>query len=150
MPFALIPLLIATMSLPGASTPGSFDLRHPHRFSVLLSGSSELAGNAGRRLEGDADGSGVLQLTIAPGERRLCYDFAVARVATPLMAHIHRNVDQGTGPTVVTLFTGPGGRLEDCVMWTEKWLDAIVSDPADFYVSLATTEFPDGALRGQL
>ena len=52
--------------------------------------------------------------------------------------------------SLVTLFTGPGGNLDDCLMWTEKWLSDIVANPSSFYVNLYTTEYPDGALRGQL
>jgi hypothetical protein len=33
---------------------------------------------------------------------------------------------------------------------TRSQLSEIVADPSRFYVSVDTTEFPDGALRGQL
>ena len=66
------------------------------------------------------------------------------------MAHIHKGRPQHVGPSVVTLFTGPGVDLRDCVPWTEKWLATITADPANFYVNVSTTEYPDGAVRGQL
>jgi hypothetical protein len=66
------------------------------------------------------------------------------------MAHIHKAPAMSKGPTVVTLFTGPGADLDNCLIWTRKKLAEIVSDPSSFYVNLATTEFPDGAIRGQL
>ena len=66
------------------------------------------------------------------------------------MAHIHQGPPLRNGPPVVTLFTGPGGDLADCVKWTHSQLAQIVADPANFYVSVETTEYPDGALRGQL
>lgn len=66
------------------------------------------------------------------------------------MAHIHRGSSLRNGPSVVTLFTGPGGELQKCLLWTSKWLEAIVADPSRFYVQLYTTEYPDGAVRGQL
>ena len=89
-------------------------------------------------------------LTVEPDCRRICYDFNIAGVATPLMAHIHKGALQENGPSVVTLFTGPGGNLHDCLTWTQKWIDQIAADPAGFYVNLYTTEYPEGALRGQL
>ena len=67
-----------------------------------------------------------------------------------MMAHIHRGQPLRNGPSVVTLFTGMGGELEDCVLWTNKQLGAIAAEPANYYVNVYTTEFPDGALRGQL
>ena len=99
---------------------------------------------------GDKDGSGQVTLRIDMAKKEVCYDFSVANVATPLMAHIHRAPAPRNGPSVVTLFTGPGGELTNCLMWTEKWLAEIVADPSNFYVNLYTTEYPDGALRGQL
>ena len=67
-----------------------------------------------------------------------------------MMAHIHRGQPLQNGPSVVTLFTGMGGELENCRLWTNKQLAAIVADPSNYYVNVYTTEFPDGALRGQL
>jgi hypothetical protein len=66
------------------------------------------------------------------------------------MAHIHRGPPLRNGPPVVTLFTGPGGKLDDCVIWLHGQLAEIVANPSDFYVNFETTEFPDGALRGQI
>lgn len=101
-------------------------------------------------LTGDSDGAGTLLLTVDTEKARVCYDFTFSGLATPLMAHIHKGPALQNGPSVVTLFTGPGGQLHDCLQWTDKWLTAIVADPAAFYVEVSTTEFPDGALRGQL
>ena len=99
---------------------------------------------------GDMDGSGSVTLTIDPDRQQVCYDFTLARLSTPLMAHIHRGRALSNGPTVVTLFTGPADDLESCVPWAEHRLAEIVSDAPNFYVNLSTTEYPDGALRGQL
>ena len=71
-------------------------------------------------------------------------------VATPLMAHIHRAPPLQNGPTVVTLFTEIDGDLKGCKVWTPKQLAAIVAQPTHDYVNFYTTEFPDGAVRGQL
>jgi len=118
-------------------------------FIVPLTPTAEASEPQALGLAGDADASGTVRLTVDPQNRQICYDFSVDHVATPLMAHIHRGSQRDTGPSVVTLFTGPGD-LHDCLTWTEKWLAAIVADPSNFYVNLYTTEYPDGALRGQL
>ena len=99
---------------------------------------------------GDMDGTGVARLTIDPEGKQLCYDFRLSGLSTPLLANIHHGKMLHNGPPVVTLFTGPGGELDGCVYWLRSQLTEIVSDPQDFYVEIGTTEYPDGALRGQL
>ena len=119
-------------------------------FKVPLTGAAEsnFAHRAGGT--GDLKGSGSVTLRIDPTNKRVCYDFRLSGVSTPLMAHIHQGMPLQIGPPVVTLFTGPGGQLDDCVVWLHGQLAAIVATPADYYVSIETTEYPDGALRGQL
>ena len=117
-------------------------------FTVPLSGEAEVSISGGTA--GDRDGSGRVKLTLDSEHRQLCYSFTLKKLATPLMAHIHKGPAPGNGPSVITLFTGPGGHLSDCVTWTEKRLAEIASNPSNFYVNLSTTEYPDGALRGQL
>ena len=119
-------------------------------YTVPLSGHAEtnIVRPAGGT--GDPDGTGLVKLTIDQSRKQICYDFELTGLATPMMAHIHRGPPLRNGPSVVTLFTGMGGELEDCVLWTNKQLSAIVAAPSNYYVNLYTTEFPDGALRGQL
>ena len=140
--FALVPIAVALVG----ARPAAIDVR---TFTVPLTGDAERSELQALGLAGDADGSGMVKLTVDPRSRQICYDFSVDHVATPLMAHIHKGARTDNGPSVVTLFTGPGD-MHDCLTWTEKWVNAIVANPSGFYVNLYTTEFPDGALRGQL
>ena len=132
-------LTLVSTFLIGAAMP------EQQTYLVQLTGEAETS-----RAGGDSDGSGLVRLTVDPADRQICYDFNLSGLATPLMAHIHRAPALSDGPSVVTLFTGPAGDLEDCLIWTEKRLAEIVADPSNFYVNLYTTEYPDGALRGQL
>ena len=66
------------------------------------------------------------------------------------MAHVHRGAPLTNGPPVVILFVGTHSVLHSCVASTHSQLADIVAHPADYYVSVDTPEFPDGALRGQL
>jgi len=141
-------VIFAGFVLIGATSTNIPAEPHARIMTVPLSASAEVVEPAG--LAGDADASGQLKLVVDPDSRRICYDFKVAGLATPLMAHIHKGARQENGPSVVTLFTGPGGSLHDCLTWTQKWVDQIAANPAGFYVNLYTTEFPDGAIRGQL
>ncbi len=139
---------LASVALIGGAASAKTSLPAERTFLVPLSGQAEPS--ALPVLAGDADASGQVRLKVDLERRHICYDFAVAGAATPLMAHIHKGTAADNGPSVVTLFTGPGGDLDGCRAWTEKWLSEIVANPSGFYVNFSTTEFPDGALRGQL
>jgi hypothetical protein len=141
---------VAAALLVGAASPIKLTGSDAATFTVPLSGHSEPTFAQDPSLSGDLDGTGSVKLTVDLETRQICYEFTLSDVATPLMAHIHKGPELSNGPSVVTLFTGPGADLDNCLLWTEKWLTQIVADPSAFYVNLYTTEFPDGALRGQL
>jgi hypothetical protein len=99
---------------------------------------------------GDPNASGLVTLSIDPLGRQVCFDFRLTGISEPMMAHIHRGPPLRNGPPVIILFTGTGMSLTDCAPSTRSQLSEIVANPAGFYVSVDSTEFPDGALRGQL
>ena len=134
-----LPLLI------GATSPSRTEI-----YTAQLRGDAEASVINSSSVAGDPDASGRVRITIDAAREQVCYDFDLNGISTPMMAHIHRAPAFRNGPTVVTLFTGLGGDLDDCVRWTPKQLAAIVADPSSYYVNIYTTEFPDGALRGQL
>lgn len=145
-PVALTALL-STMITVVPAKPGPLDAR---TYTVPLTGEAEVERLHQAGLSGDVDGSGTVRLTFDPADRRICYGFSLSKLATPLMAHIHKGPASGSGPSVVMLFTGPGGDLNGCLKWIEKWVTEIARHPSEFYVNLYTTEYPEGALRGQL
>jgi hypothetical protein len=75
----------------------------------------------------------------------------------PMMAHIRQAPELRNGPPIVSLFTGPGSDLNGCAAANTRQLAHMISNPSAYYVTIATTdvtiattEYPDGALRGQL
>ena len=144
---ARLALFFSSLALIGATSSNLPELKN---FTVPLTGQAESGPVQAAGLGGDMDARGVVELKVDLAKRQICYDFTLSDAATPLMAHIHKGPPHQDGPSVVTLFTGPGVDLRDCVPWTEKWLAAITADPANFYVNVSTTEYPDGAVRGQL
>ena len=142
-------LTVASTLLIGAAASTTPTVPRAETYTVELTGHAE-ASVAQSGTTGDEDGSGSVRLALDPAGKQVCYDFRVSNLATPLMAHIHKAPAPRNGPSVVTLFTGPGGALKDCVVWTEARLAEIVANPSNFYVNLYTTEYPDGAIRGQL
>ena len=99
---------------------------------------------------GDPRASGLVTLAVDPANKQVCYRFDVSTDSEPMMAHIHEGAPLQNGPPVIILFTGTRTSLSDCAPSTRSQLSAIVAKPSHYYVSLDTTQFPDGALRGQL
>lgn len=102
---------------------------------------------------GDPDGRGWAILKIAPSLGTVCWKTSVSRITLPATAsHIHEAPVGVRGPIVV--FLSPPdetGKAEGCASGVDPALLArIVADPASFYVNVHTTDFPPGAVRGQL
>ena len=119
-------------------------------YNIALSGQAETNFAHPSGGTGDLDGSGAVTLAINPIKRQVCFDFNLSRVATPMMAHIRQAPGLRNGPSIVSLFTGPGSELDGCAAANTRQLAHMISNPSSYYVSIATTEYPDGALRGQL
>src|SRR5215217_8198921 len=120
--------------------------------ATQLSGASEI-GADGRPGAGDADGTGISTVAVSSAARRVCVEIDVQGIALPAAAaHIHQAPAGVNGPIVVPL-TPPGadGISRGCVRGLDPALvQAIATDPAGFYVNVHTTDFPNGAVRGQL
>lgn len=114
-------------------------------FTVELTGEAEVT-SAGVPNQGDLDGSGTATVTVNPGQREVCWSIEVTDVAPITMAHIHSAVATTTGPVVVPLNPYEGG----CTKVSRELALDIVLHPSSYYVNVHNTEFPAGALRGQL
>jgi hypothetical protein len=114
-------------------------------FTTTLLGANEVPG------PGDPDGSGTATITLNLGQGRVCWDLAVSGVSTPVAAHIHVAPVGVAGPVVVPLSPPIGGTSSGCAEGVNRDLiKAIIQNPEQYYVNVHTTEYPAGALRGQL
>jgi hypothetical protein len=136
--------------IPAPTGPCPTDVLTPDAGGTLLStnllGSNEVPG------PGDADGAGTAQIRLRQGEGRVCFKIAVTNIVLPATgAHIHSGAVGVAGPIVVGL-TPPGlnGMSEGCVTASRAVVNAILGAPASYYVNVHTTDFPNGAIRGQL
>lgn len=136
---------LASAALAGAAPNPSIET-----YIVPLTGRAVLTSAHPSGDAGDLAGSGSVALTIDPNARLACYSFDLSVASEPMMAHIHLGAPLRVGPPVVTLFTGTRSRLHGCVPSTHSQLADINADPSRYYVSVDTTEYPDGAVRGQL
>jgi hypothetical protein len=69
-----------------------------------------------------------------------------------IAAHIHRGAASVAGPVVVPLQPPDSfGRSRSCTTGVDRALiKEILTEPYNFYVNVHTTDFPNGAMRGQL
>jgi len=121
-------------------------------FATSLDGQQEI-GPDGQPGAGDPDGRGVSTVAVMPDAGRVCFEIWVQGIALPATAaHIHAAPAGQNGDIVVPL-TAPDatGRSNGCVRGLDAGLlGAIESAPANYYVNVHTTDYPAGALRGQL
>jgi aldose sugar dehydrogenase len=114
---------------------------------ATLTGAAEVPG------PGDADGLGESNVFLNPESQHICFSIVVSDITLPASAaHIHVGTADVAGAVVVPL-TPPDetGVSTGCVSDVDPALiQAIIARPARYYVNVHTSDFPQGALRGQL
>jgi CHRD domain-containing protein len=114
-----------------------------NRFIAQLSGASEVP-------PADPDGTGLARIAINDATNRICTDLEVRMIGTVTAAHIHRGAAGTNGPVVVTLDPPDDNDSDDCDTADDALIDQIRHNPSAFYVNVHTTDYPDGAIRGQI
>jgi hypothetical protein len=112
--------------------------------TTTLTGAAEVPG------PGDTDGTGTASITLNLGQGEVCYELAVDKIAAANAAHIHEGAVDKAGPPIANLTPPANGSSKGCVALDKEKIKAIIQTPANFYVNIHNTEFPDGAVRGQL
>ncbi len=79
---------------------------------------------------------------------KLCYTLTSAKLDTLTMAHIHAGAIGVAGPPIVTLSANVP--TVACIPIDKDVAAKLVATPRDFYVNIPTTNYPKGAVRGQL
>ena len=96
-------------------------------------------------------GSRRITVVVDPPKQRLCYMFFGVRTTdAPTAAHIHTGAAGAAGGPVVTLQAPADGSGSGCQDIAADLAQALVSNPAGYYVNVHTAQFPQGAIRGQL
>jgi hypothetical protein len=109
---------------------------------------ADLAGSA----ETDEDGSGTATIVLDPDAGTACWTFSVENIDPVTVSHIHEGAAGTDGGVVVDLdLDGFDGSSEGCNDAADAaTLQAIIDDPAGYYVNVHNEAYPGGAIRGQL
>jgi hypothetical protein len=145
---SLVLAALVALALAGAASAAKLDGadRGGRPLSTTLTGTAEVPG------PGDEDGSGTAKITVNPGQEEVCWELFVEDITLPATgAHIHEGAVGEAGDVVVHL-TPPdaSGVSSGCITVERELALDILKNPENYYVNVHTTDFPDGAVRGQL
>ena len=94
-----------------------------------------------------------VHITLNQGQGRVCFELRVFGIALPAIgAHIHTGA-AGVAGFIVVPRTPPvaSGNSSGCVDGVDRDpIKAIRQNPSAYYVNVHSTEYPAGAVRGQL
>ncbi len=91
-------------------------------------------------------------MTFKPASGEICWDVKVSNITLPSVGtHIHEGALGVAGPVVVP-FTAPdaNGVATGCAKPEAALMTRIMQTPENFYVNVHTSDFPAGAVRGQI
>ena len=113
-------------------------------FNVALTGESESPA-------GDPVATGTATVRLRAGQGQVCYSLAAENLPVASASHIHRAAAGASGPVVVPLFTpNASGNARGCIGASRSVVNAMLANPAGYYVNVHNAEFAGGAIRGQL
>jgi hypothetical protein len=100
----------------------------------------------------DPDGTGSAHLTLNSGTGEVCWSITASDITLPATAaHIHAAPAGENGDIVVTLSPpDESGTASGCAIADPALVKDIRKNPSDYYVNVHTTDYPGGAIRGQL
>ena len=122
--------------------------------TAALSGANEVS-STGALNAGDLDASGTARVTFNVGQRTICWDVAVTGTSPIILSHIHEAPAGRNGPVVVDFgitraVPVTDGTFSGCTQVSRELVKEIAKAPANYYVNVHSTQFPAGAVRGQL
>jgi hypothetical protein len=121
--------------------------------TTQLTGAQECSATGSPCSLGDPDGTGTAVVRFRPEDGQVCFKLTVKDIKLPAIAsHIHQAAKGISGPVLVPFVPAPdaSGTSHACMPTAKAVIDPILANPAGYYVNVHTTDFPGGAVRGQL
>lgn len=99
---------------------------------------------------GDRDGYAEGELSVSDELDQICYDVNNIRNLAPITSLTINRAPRGSvGPAIIRVERANEGGWKNCVSKAE-WLEtSFERTPGAYYMQISTTEFPNGAIRGQ-
>lgn len=99
---------------------------------------------------GDTDGYAKAELSVSDEANQICYDLNDVRgIADITSAAIYRGGKGSVGRAVIQMRKANEGGWKNCVGRAEWLEDSVERSAGSYYIQVNTTEFPNGAIRGQ-
>jgi len=114
---------------------------------ATMTGAEEVPG------PGDNDGKGTATITLDDAKKTACYEFTTEGIGKPTAAHVHTGAKGVAGPPAIDfkINSSPNTPNKGCAENVDPMtLKAIRDNPGGYYVNIHTTEYGNGAIRGQL
>ena len=136
----IVMILLTLVALASIAADGG------RKFTTTLTGAAEVPGH------GDPDGSGTARITLNPGTGQVCWEIHVTGITLPASAaHIHEAPVGVAGPVDVPLSAPDAdGFASGCTTVDREEVLEIIQHPEEYYVNVHNSDYPAGALRGQL
>jgi CHRD domain-containing protein len=105
---------------------------------------------------GDPHGQGSATLDLKPQEETACFTIQWSQLSGEVTAlHLHAAARGSEGPHAIDFFNnqhfpGEQNKASGCVPTPRDKINTIIGHPADYYLNVHSSAFPNGALRGQL
>jgi hypothetical protein len=111
-----------------------------------------MTGEAEAPTAGEGVGTGTATIRLRRGQGQLCYSMQVRNITLPAAAaHIHRGGTGEAGPVIIPLLApNASGVAAGCTSVSRTLVAQILGNRQAYYVNVHTTDFPGGAVRGQL
>jgi CHRD domain-containing protein len=140
LPFAAV-TVAAALAFPADGAARTVTL------TAKLSGKKEVPG------PGDPNGRGKAVIRLNAARAKVCYVITYSKINGSSAAHIHTGAKGVAGDVLVALYgtQTSKSRVKGCAFDVPTaTIKSIKSNPKGFYVNVHNTDFPNGAIRGQL
>lgn len=112
--------------------------------TVTLTGLNEVGGF------GDPDGAGIFKYSADANESRLCYELTFSNIDNVSGVVIGFGSKDVSGSVIMKLETLPTEKSEGCFPLDGNRIADLTKNPENYFVNVLSSEFPNGAIRGQL